>query len=111
MSSEQRDTWLIQEIGDANYVAIVDEQGCPVASRVYRDDAAQVIADRERVEVLEAALHSAIRSHENLVELDIVPPQYKPEARRLAEQWRAALARPAATGDGAQEARARAEGE
>lgn len=39
------DEWQIREIKHQSYVEIADDQGCPVAIRVYRDDAEAIVRD------------------------------------------------------------------
>lgn len=87
------------------------------------EDAAQVIADRERVEELEAALEDMVDQFAYRWEHDgkttfitggLSALENAFMALGLDDPYtvdRAALARPAATGDGAQEDRARAEGD
>lgn len=41
------DRWHIRGKDDDAYVMITDDQGCPVAARVYRFDAEWIIAQRE----------------------------------------------------------------
>jgi hypothetical protein len=127
--SEQRAKWLAGVPKRRNGALTVDifeytaEQPNPsrLVAEMTPEDAAQVIADRERVETVCEALEPIMAYLSEVLRL--ADPDGQKMGDKIAgvndtmlrasdiRRLQAALARPAATGDGAQEALARAEGE